>query len=65
MQQLQKFLDILLAIAVRVRLVQQAQHLDEYVQAGEDHLVLHLLIEEELLEDADRRHAELAVAQSD
>ena len=55
----------MLAVVVTVGLVQQLQCLNEYLEAFLGHGPLHVLIAEELLENLDRCHAEVAVAKRD
>jgi hypothetical protein len=65
MEVFQELADVLLAVRLSVRLVEQLEHPYEDLERLLDNLRLDCGVEEELLEDPDGRHAELTVTESD
>jgi len=63
MQYLKEIPGIILALCLGVRLVEQAEHGDKDLKTFRNDPCLQLLIEEELLEDADSHQAEVSVAE--
>ena len=61
-QQLKELAQVLLAVLVRVRLVNQTQGADEYFQTLLNRLLLKSFVEEEFLQHPDGRKTEVAVA---